>query len=152
MPRHLDPNNTFDVWLESDAQKPEERRPIFSAKYLSGAVWLEVAAIKDRINAQSAPEDALGDIYSGLTKCISGWRNMTQPDGTLIPFSQDALPLVLGPGEAIELLDKAVRQSDMKVADAKKSESPSPSSTDNSVEAVEDGEATANPSPEPVEK
>lgn len=123
MPRAIDPNATFDLWVESDADKAADVRPTFKAKYLSGSEWEQVAAVADA-PAESTVAAALRPLYETLALCIVGWRNMDRA------FSAADLRAVLDPFEARELLGKVLEAGALGSADRKKYDSRLQSDTD----------------------
>lgn len=105
MPLAFDKDATTPIWLESDANKPIETRPVFLARFLTRR---EMRKFRETLTQRSAEIDALNkarqdgtplprvdgdavfaDIVGVIRACITGWRNMIGPDGVAIPFDGD---------------------------------------------------------------
>lgn len=120
MPRALDPDCTFDIWLDSDADKSP--RPTFRAKYLTSRECLK---IKDLDMSESPIEQ----MFDALGMSIVGWSNMANAGGSPMAFSVGMLPDVLMLAEAKELLLKVLKGSSIDADLPKGSGLPSPSVT-----------------------
>ena len=101
MPILLEPGATFDVWLESDKDKPTATRPTFTAKAQSMRGQRKILAVIDLIFADGVTVD---DVFDRSRDCLfgalDGWRNMGGP------FSKDAIEDALTFEEIRELLRK----------------------------------------------
>lgn len=101
MPILLEPGATFDVWLESDKDKPAATRPAFTAKAQSMRGQRKILAVIDLIFADGVTVD---DVFDKSRDCLfdslDGWRNM---GGS---FSKDAIEDALTFEEIRELLRK----------------------------------------------
>ena len=87
MPRCLDPGARFELYLDSDADKPVDERPTFVFRVLSMREMN--AALED-----GKPGDAI------LSAALCDWRNMGN-----IPFSKESFQDVVDHHEALELLE-----------------------------------------------
>lgn len=103
MPIALEPNQSFDVVLPSDKDKPAESRPTFIARTQSMRGQRQtLKAIDDSVDTKN--EDLTHElmfkiVLDELERVLVGWRNMGERD-----FSRDALEDVLSFREARELL------------------------------------------------
>lgn len=104
MPLALDPQQTFDVWVKSDADKPEAERPTFTFRYLNGREWRRVAEIWDGMDERASGPDGIDGIFEALRIGLAGWRNIRRPDGSAWAFDAKDLDLILNPMEAMELV------------------------------------------------
>ena len=120
MPLKLEPGQTFDVYLKTDAEKPPETRPTF---------MVNVVSVRDSRNIANAIEqltdlnnlDTTDQFYDGLLdlaeKHVAGWRNMGQE------FSREALQDLLTYLELRELLNWIQLGQHMTADEKKSSES-----------------------------
>ena len=119
MPIALDPNRRFSVVLKSDQTGPEDQRPTFHFRYLSGRDWMEVADLNDSILNSETSRQALERMYSLVGKSLTGWSAMRDASGAAIEYDPAKLPELLNPAEIRELLE-AVMGSIRPNADDKK--------------------------------
>lgn len=101
MPVGLDTSEHAPVSLRSDADKPEDVRPVFLFHYLTRRERRAVFAALDEIRNPDSDVEALLD--KALRIGLVGWRNMRGRDGAEIPFSPDAVDDVLTAAEKFEL-------------------------------------------------
>lgn len=102
MPRALEPSQTFPLWLDGDAEKPEGKRPTFYFRSISVREWKQV-----RDSFVSSESDAWDATLAMIKGSLTGWSNMIDPQtGEEIPYSPDDLDKLLDFPEAAELLDK----------------------------------------------
>ena len=126
MPKALDPEQTFDVVLDCDADKPAAERPTFMYRHLNGRQWRKLAALSDAFSSAGGGAAALDSIYEGVAIGLVGWRNMTDPaTGKPIPFDAENIDLVLNPHEADELTAKVMAVGTPSPGEEESSESPS---------------------------
>jgi len=136
MPRSLDPNNTFDVWLDSDSDKPVGGvrgvggvcggggRPTFEAKVLTGREERRVLELADKIQNPESNIEAYETIFESVRAVFCGWRNMGGIDYDPAKF-EDVLTVT----EALELLGKARAGNQLGADDLGESALPSSPST-----------------------
>lgn len=117
MPIALEPNQSFSVVLDCDANKPIESRPMFFAKSQSMRGQAKLFKVLDRIteDKDATVEDLFADAVNALAEVLTGWKNMNGID-----YSKDALMDVLTYSEARELLRKVCHNSHLNT-DEKKS-------------------------------
>lgn len=144
MPIVCDPTATFDLWCDSDAEKPAETRPIFTFRPPNGREQKELIAAAARTEAAEDAGAIFDQVFATLRAGIVGWRNLTGRQGNEIVFDPAELDAVLDFAEAIELLTKLAGHG-MGAEDRKNAESPSPSNTDESAEAAPGGGDTPGP-------
>lgn len=139
MPLALDPEARFELVLESDADKPAGERPTFVCRFMPNRDWKVVAHVADRIGELAAEgiEAMLTQMEDALALALVDWRHMGGID-----YARERIPDVLTPGELVELIQKAVQQTSVSVAEKNASGSQSPSDGDGSA-------STATP-PEPA--
>jgi hypothetical protein len=95
MPLALDPNETTDVVLAVDEDKPAETRPTFSVRYLTSRQWLAVSKLVKEADDAPNDDEAAPLLDQALAAMVIGWRNMIQRDGTAMPYA---------PGREAEIL------------------------------------------------
>lgn len=148
MPLGLDPDATVELWLDSDADKPIESRPVFLFRFLT---CRNVRQVQDlRKQAIDSQVDTLKLIDEALLIGLAGWRNMNG-----IPFSPEAINDVLTPQEKWELVCEFPSRINLTESDRKNSRSPSRLPAANSANANADREPTvptSPPSPSPSEE
>lgn len=127
MPRCLDPGARFELYLDSDAEKPEGERPTFVFRVLSVREWYA---------AMEGHEYRLDAARAVLAAAVSGWRNLKKDDSE-IPFAAGELEAVLDAFEVVELFDKL----QVSYADKKKLPSQQPSTVDSSAPVVAEASA-----------
>ncbi len=89
MPVSADPTRTVDVWLESDADKPIETRPVIECRFLTRRQRSRhVEHMAQAVKLQKGDE-AWKHIYDAWRVGVVGWRNqVVAGEGT--PVSYDA--------------------------------------------------------------
>lgn len=137
MPIALDPNQTVDVCLDSDKDKPESERPTFVFRHLTYRQRREV----DRLLAEAEKveredtEKALDFHVAAIRVGLIGWRNMGALD-----YGPDVEP-PLTFWEAFELAYNYPHKLSISETEKKARSSPSPSTTESST--------ASQPSPNP---
>jgi hypothetical protein len=143
MPRALEPNRTFDIWLDSDAAKPAETRPTFIGRVLSGRDEQRILELSDSLQRAEDNLAARKAVIDSIALTLSGWRNMNDPDtGEAIPYSEENLSAVLCVDEALELLGKVRTANHLEVDDLGNSGSPSSLLVDGSAESADQAAAS----------
>lgn len=124
MPLALEPGESNVIWLDIDADKPIETRPVFFilAQSMRGQIKFG-KAYDEFIAGLTTTNDAANGMCELLATIIVGWRNMIQ-DGVEIPFSQDAFLDILTLKESQELVQKVLSYSRVSADEKKSSESP----------------------------
>ena len=114
MPRALDPNDTFDVVLDSDKDKSPQ--PAFVFRAATGRQWRQMAV------ALESPEPDIEKycdiLYDAARLTMVDWRNMES-----IPFAAGSLEDIVSPIEVRELLRRALDQGELDAEAKKNSES-----------------------------
>jgi len=139
MPLALDPEQTFDLVLKSDQDKPAAERPTFTFRYLANREWKVIAHLADHLDeaAEQGLDALLGRMEEVLKMALVGWRNMIDPaTGEEIPFDPNNLDRIINPAEMSELIIRVRDESVLSVEDKKKSGSPSPSGSGASARSV----------------
>jgi hypothetical protein len=104
MPKSLEPGESFEIWLDSDAVTPKETRPVFLCKTQSMRGQRKLCDAYDRFYDPASNEsvnerfDFLVDVVSEI---VVGWRNMGG-----VEYSRDAIDAVLSHAEALEVIRK----------------------------------------------
>ena len=115
MPIALEPGVTFEIWLESDSEKPIETRPVFLAKTQSMRQQREIHRVIDLV---FAPNATISEVFDSAVECLvqscSGWRNMGER-----AFSKDAIEDVLSFSEIREILRKVAANQRMGIDEKK---------------------------------
>jgi hypothetical protein len=146
MPKAMDPNANHEIWLESDADKPADTRPVFVCRPLTGYDQMRIADVQDSLDGAPGFRHGMESVFTALRIAIIDWRNMTWPDspslpegakaGDPMPFAQGRFEYLLDATEAVQLLAKVLGLGKASDDEAKKSESLSPSSTASSADPV----------------
>lgn len=125
MGRALEPGLKLELWLDWDASKPRDKRPVFFTKALSMREQTALADKYDKI-LESTGDDAMtmprldASIVELLEQFITGWENQNDRDsGEPIPFTPDAFADVLDRHEAFELVRKAMAGASMTTEEKK---------------------------------
>ena len=109
MPIALEPNLTFDVWLDSDKDKPIASRPIFIAKTQSLRKQRGIHRVVDMIFEDGVK---VPDVFDSAVKCLleacGGWKNMGEHS-----FTADGIESVLSFSEIREILRKVAANQKM---------------------------------------
>jgi len=129
MPLALDPNETFEVVLDSDSGRPDP--PTFLFRYQTAREWREYVRLGDEEeNLRSLGSDeVLRRLYEALAGVLVGWKNVLDREGRPVSFRAEDLDAVTTVGEAWELYYAARRQSRLDADGKKNSASPSPTSS-----------------------
>jgi len=141
MPLAIDPNETFEVVLKSDQDKPMPEQARFKFRYMTAREFVRTAAVGDisKEEAESLGTAAVAQklftaIRVNLVACLA-IQTAAQAD--------DELEDVLTISEAWELYYSVRRQSKISVTEKNDSASPSSSSGDDFAKAAP-GEASAS--------
>lgn len=113
MPLPLEPNETFEIILKSDKDKPREIQPRFIYRHLTCRQWKKVAKFKDNLDeiakdksAKDVLDRMLNEIKETATTNLIGWVNMKDLQGNSIPFDIEKFEDIIGLEEANELIAK----------------------------------------------
>jgi hypothetical protein len=123
MPLALEPGEKNIVWLDVDADKPIETRPVFFilAQSMRGQMKFG-KAYDDFIAGIKTTDEAASGMCELLASVVVGWKNMFK-DGVEIPYSQDAFLDILTLKESQELVQKVLGYSRVSSDEKKSSES-----------------------------
>jgi hypothetical protein len=126
MPLALEPGSKHKIWLDIDADKPFETRPMFliKAQTMRTQVALGTAVDEFYDSVQSFnSQTAMDRICEMLSTCIVGWENI-EIDGESIPFQIDLIQDILNSHEGLELINKVLAYNKLSVDEKKSSELP----------------------------
>lgn len=98
MPLALGKEDTLDLSLDSDKKIPEEERPTFEFKFLSGRGQRKLAIELDNFRQDLNNLNAIDAIFELFKKYILGWKNIP------FEFKEENFLTVLRWQEAQELL------------------------------------------------
>jgi len=145
MPLALDPNETFDLVLETDREKPDP--PAFVFRYMTEREFLAHAAIgdDDELRSGLSSAEAMDRVHAALAANLVGWRNLRSREGEPIPFAPQRLPDLLTVGEMWELYYGARRQNRVEDDEKNASGSQSPTPTDASAATAQGGTDAPTP-------
>jgi len=132
MPLALEPNETFEIILESDKDKPRESQPRFIYRHLTCRQWRQIARLQDELEQQKNADAVMDKIYGAAITGLIGWVNMTDPQSGPILFDIKKLEDIIGLTEAQELIVKLLNKRPTLV-DKKKLDLPSVCDTEASV-------------------
>ena len=101
MPIFLEPDQTFEVSLEIDKDKPIATRPVFLVKSQSMRGQRKIMEAIDMLHADGVTVAQVFDAaVEQLKRVLTDWRNMGRE------YTADAIEDVLSYNESIELLRK----------------------------------------------
>ena len=98
MPLALGKEDTLELSLDSDKQIPEEERPTFEFKFLSGRGQRKLSIELDNFRKDLSNVEAIDAIFKLFKKYILGWKNIP------FEFKEENFLTVLRWQEAQELL------------------------------------------------
>ena len=139
MPIPLSKEDTFKLTLKSDEELPEEIRPYFKCKFLTGREQRKLAEILDTFTESKSSFDVITKSFDMIRPVIVGWGNMVDSAGKEIPFSKDGLEDIIQFQEAQELAWKIFGFNIPDLGELKNSELQPPTSMEKSAE-VENAE------------
>jgi hypothetical protein len=111
MPLALEPNETFEIILESDKDKPRETQPRFIYRHLTCRQWRIIAGFRDRLeelkkDTSATLDKAMGELIKTATTNLVRWVNMIDLQGNPVPFDIEKFEDIVGLAEANELIFK----------------------------------------------
>ena len=113
MPLALNPNATFELTLDLDADLPESDRAVFIARHLTAGEVVRLDELLSKAQADDTDRTIENDLLNqALAIQLVGWRNVRGRDGRPVPFTveNDRLTvsdLILTSLEKCELIGKA---------------------------------------------
>lgn len=111
MPLFLEPDQKYEIILESDEKMPVETRPVFFAKSVTMRKHRQIADLINREDVTTA-EEFFNTTVEALSAVICGWKNINDPEtGKPIEYNTEALEDVLTSTEARELIYKAIHNN-----------------------------------------
>lgn len=116
------PNKTVNVFLPSDADRPEAERTQFAYRVLTCSQWTERSERRAALSASQTEGDYLSDWVRVLSIGLAGWHNLTDHEGRPIPFDParpEAMLAGLAPQELTALFN-AVSEAQTIGPEAKK--------------------------------
>ncbi len=126
----LDPNDTVELVLMLDRDKPEAERPTFQVRHLTCREWMQYRRTIEEA-AKLEDEAAMDKLLSALRLALVNWRNVTRA-GKPVAFSVAELPAMLTVGEFWELVYGVLHHTSNDETDRKNSRSQSGSGTGSS--------------------
>lgn len=108
MPLACDPSKTFDVWLSSDADKPEHERPTFVFRYINNREFCAVGEAMDGLSKHESVTAAVTVCMDQIRVGLVGWRHMPDPEnpGEALAYDPSKLDLILSHTETHELIQR----------------------------------------------
>lgn len=116
MPRALDPNDTFDVVLDSDKNK--DPQPTFVFRAATGRQWRQMGIALDKPGVEVGAY--CDHLYDAVKTTLTNWHGMND-----IAYDQEKLEDLITPIEAREILHKVLEQGVLS-PEAKKNSGSSP--------------------------
>lgn len=142
----LDPSETFDVRLSTDAHRPDAERAAFTFRYLSAREFRKVNRLAGdtKVLREVGLEQTLDRLTEAIRVNLVGWRILDRNADEVVwlPFDPANLEDLCTVGELWELFDQSRAISRLDGASKNGSGSPSPSST---VKSVRDAAAATEP-------
>lgn len=114
MPLFLEPDQRFPIVLESDKDKPIEKRPTFYARSQSMRGIRKIAEVVDQMDSAQKMDEMLKLVLDELMDCLTGWANMGE-----YSFSRESLEIVLTYPEARELIRKVMANQHVQAEEKK---------------------------------
>ena len=142
MPLAIDPDQTFEVVLKSDQEKPTPEQTRFKFRYMTAREFVRTAAVGD-MSREEQEALGLGELVKRIFDAIHA--NLQGFIGPYIEKGSD-LEDAITISEAWELYYSARRQSKLSVTEKNDSGSPSPISGDDSAKDVPDKASASTPS------
>jgi len=113
MPIFLEPDQTFEVCLDSDNDKPIESRPVFICLSQSMRGQRKILGVLELLQEHETVDNIFNSTTEELKRVIVGWRNVPKQ------FDANELDGLLTYNEARQLLGKVAYNQRMD-ANAKK--------------------------------
>ena len=117
MPLFLEPDQQYDIVLESDMHYPEESRPTFIARSVTMKEHRELAALIESESASTAGE-FFDNAVKAMKSILRGWRNMGS-----VPYDPSEIEGLLTVAEVREVVAKAMYNNHVSKEQKKSSES-----------------------------
>lgn len=131
-----DAKGKLEISLSTDAQTPEDRRPVFVSHVLSSRESARVAKMGEQAGKLEDIDAEEDKVVEAVATVLTGWRNVRDRGGNDVGFDPSRLRDLLTRAELWELFNKIVSTSRLTEQDAKKSASPSGSDTGSSAPAA----------------
>lgn len=147
MPIALDPNQTFPIWLQSDADASP--RPTFYFRAVTIGDRRRISETPERFKSESETitADEIVNVSLDLfLEFCKGWKHIADSNGPL-EFSRETIERVLTHQELWELLYSAVNNSHVSHDEKKSCESSPLLSTGSFAETAPSPSVTTNPVP-----
>ena len=107
MPLALEPNETIEIILESDMEKPPESRPVFIYQVLSGAEFRSLGKVMDGLSDSKDTDEVVTKVYDGVRLGLIGWKNMFDyKNNKMLDFDLSIIENILTIQEAHEIIHK----------------------------------------------
>ncbi|RKY05687.1 MAG: hypothetical protein DRP56_08735 [Planctomycetota bacterium] len=114
----MDPNQKNRIVLECDAGK--DPAPCFVYPFLTGRQQRLLMDDYEKIDNSGSHSENLDRTFKTAAKFLTGWENITGPDGSVVVFDRATLEDVVSVLEAMELINKLFLQQKMSFDDKKK--------------------------------
>lgn len=101
----LDPNETAPVYLDYDADKPEESRPTFTYRFLNCRETMFMESLRRSVHQTKDAEAQNSLLNRAISVGLVGWRNIIDRDGKPVPFTTEPAPAGELPTVRIPALD-----------------------------------------------
>jgi hypothetical protein len=137
MPLATDLRKRSRIVLTSDQDLPEDERPTFVYRRLTGSESLDLADLVDGINADQPPRESLEIAYKAIMIGLVGLENITDLAGKKLKLGDEiAWQNILTISEVMEIAHRLFAEQELSVEDKKKLDSPSDSDTVKSARRV----------------
>jgi len=146
MPVLMRKDATFKYVLKGDRKLPEKDQPHFLFRAISGRQFIEITAMSDEVDdardgkTEMSSAQLVEKMFEVVRKGLIGWSGMKDADGKAGPYESERLPDLVTIDELMEL-KRAMLAGPVTADDLKKSESQSPSSSDDSASTASPGDA-----------
>lgn len=140
MPRAIDFDQTFDLVLDCDKDKPEGERPAFVYRTLSVREYRALVRYM-RDDSKASNDVIVDEATKHAATGLVGWKNqkaVTDGNGLVdVSFDPAELDRLITPLEAFELINKLISSCTSSPDDKKKSEPQPTSPTENSADTAQ---------------
>ncbi len=142
----FDPNETAEVYLAIDEDKPPEVRATFLCRFLTCREMRQYSKLVNEAYAITNDLDKEDELVTkALALVLTGWRNIVNRAGETVAFSLDAIDDVMTVREKWNLLRRIPNAISLSESSKKAYGSPAPAEPAQSAPGAAEGNAATNP-------
>lgn len=122
--RKYDPQQPYKLWLKECAEIPDDERPTFTYRRLSGREFTALVEKWEYLADETATRKSrLNAMMDGAKLGLLGWDRQTDiTTGDDVPFNPDDLDLIIDHKQAVEIIESRLFVAEVSNDDKKKSE------------------------------